>query len=109
MTTSACAAIVLAAGAGTRMHSNRPKVLHPIANRPMISYLLDTVSELAPTRTIVVVGPGMEEVQEEVAPLPTVEQTQQLGTCHAVLATFEAMEGFSGDVLLLYVAVPSLW
>ena len=72
MTTSVCAAIVLAAGAGTRMRSKRPKVLHPIANRPMISYLLETLSGLAPARTIVVIGPGMEAVQEEVAPLPTV-------------------------------------
>jgi len=108
MTTSACAAIVLAAGAGTRMHSNRPKVLQPIANRPMISYLLDTVSELAPERTIVVVGPGMEAVKEEVSPLPTVEQTQRLGTCHAVLTTFEAMKDFSGDVLILYGDTPLL-
>ena len=108
MTTSVCAAIVLAAGAGARMHSNRPKVLHPIANRPMISHLLETVSELASERTIVVIGPDMEAVEEQVAPIPTVEQNQRLGTGHAVLTTFDAMEDFSGDVLILYGDTPLL-
>ena len=56
------AAIVLAAGMGTRMKSRLPKVMHPIAGRPMIGHLLATVATLAPARVVVVVGPDMAAV-----------------------------------------------
>ena len=54
---------ILAAGMGTRMKSDKPKVLHPIAGRPMLSHLLDTVADLSPRRIHVVVGSGAEAVK----------------------------------------------
>ncbi|MEC7490843.1 MAG: bifunctional UDP-N-acetylglucosamine diphosphorylase/glucosamine-1-phosphate N-acetyltransferase GlmU [Pseudomonadota bacterium] len=108
MTTGTCAAIILAAGKGTRMKSNLPKVLHPVANRPMISHLLDTVTALSPDKTIVVISPKMGDVAETVAPVKVVEQREQLGTGHAVLAARDAIEEFTGDILVLYGDTPLL-
>ena len=108
MTTGTCAAIILAAGKGTRMKSNLPKVLHPVANRPMISHLLDTVTALSPDKTIVVISPKMGDVAETVAPVKVVEQREQLGTGHAVLAARDAIEEFAGDILVLYGDTPLL-
>ncbi len=100
------AAIVLAAGMGTRMKSRIPKVLHPLAGRPMIAHLLASVAAVGPTRTVVVVGPGMDAVAEAVAPAKTVVQDEALGTGHAVLAAREALAGFDGDVLILFGGDP---
>jgi bifunctional UDP-N-acetylglucosamine pyrophosphorylase/glucosamine-1-phosphate N-acetyltransferase len=60
-----CLAIVLAAGEGTRMHSARPKVLHAIAGKSMLAYVLDAVAKAGITQTAVVIGPGQEEVAAE--------------------------------------------
>ncbi len=106
MTSRKLAVIVLAAGMGTRMKSALPKVMHPIAGRPMISHLMDTVSGLAPDRMVVVVGPDMERIGAAVAPVPTVVQTERLGTGHAVAQARAALEGFDGDVLVLYGDTP---
>jgi bifunctional UDP-N-acetylglucosamine pyrophosphorylase / glucosamine-1-phosphate N-acetyltransferase len=102
------AAIVLAAGKGTRMKSDLHKVLHPIAGRPMLLHLLASVGALSPARTVVVVGAGREQVESAVAPLgiAVAHQADQLGTGHAVLQAKTALEGFSGDVLILYGDVP---
>jgi bifunctional UDP-N-acetylglucosamine pyrophosphorylase/glucosamine-1-phosphate N-acetyltransferase len=102
------AVIVLAAGKGTRMKSDTHKVLHPIAGRPMLLHLLSTVTELAPARTVVVVGAGREQVEAAVAPLgvAVAHQAEQLGTGHAVRQAEAALEGFVGDVLILYGDVP---
>lgn len=102
------AAIVLAAGQGTRMKSDLHKVLHPIAGRPMLAHLLATVAELDPARTMVVVGARREQVEAAVTPLGAeiVEQVEQLGTGHAVAQAEEALGGFAGDVLILYGDVP---
>jgi bifunctional UDP-N-acetylglucosamine pyrophosphorylase/glucosamine-1-phosphate N-acetyltransferase len=100
------AALVLAAGKGTRMRSSLPKVLHQIANRPMIRHVLDAVAPLAPARTIVVLAPGMDDVAAAVAPAVTVVQREQLGTAHAVAAARADLAGFAGDVLVLYGDVP---
>jgi bifunctional UDP-N-acetylglucosamine pyrophosphorylase/glucosamine-1-phosphate N-acetyltransferase len=108
MTTGACATILLAAGMGTRMKSDLPKVLHPVANRPMISHLLDALSSVSPERIVVVVGPGMDTVADAVAPAETAVQSEPLGTGHAVLAARGAMEGFAGDVLVLFGDTPLL-
>jgi bifunctional UDP-N-acetylglucosamine pyrophosphorylase/glucosamine-1-phosphate N-acetyltransferase len=102
------AVIVLAAGMGTRMKSDLPKVLHPLAGRPMIKHLLDTVSAMAPAKVVVVVGPGMEAVAAAVAPHSTVVQTERLGTGHAVAQARSALAGFTGTVLVLYGDVPLL-
>ena len=100
------AVIVLAAGMGTRMKSALPKVMHPIAGRPMIHHLMDTVSGLGPDHVVVVVGPEMEQVTASIAPVPTVVQSERLGTGHAVAQAREALKGFDGDVLVLYGDTP---
>ena len=96
------AVVVLAAGQGTRMKSDLPKVLHPVGGRPMIGHLLDTVAKLEPDRVVVVIGPGMDSVAAAVAPHMTVVQTERLGTGHAVGRARAALAEFDGDVLVLY-------
>lgn len=102
------AAIILAAGKGTRMKSDLHKVLHTIAGRPMLLHLLAAVEALAPARTVVVTGAGREQVEAAVAPLgaTTALQGEQLGTGHAVQQAEAALAGFEGDVLILYGDVP---
>lgn len=100
------AVVVLAAGLGTRMKSTLPKVMHPVAGRPMISHLLDTVSALQPERVVVVIGPGMDVVAAAVAPHSTVVQADRLGTGHAVAQARAALDGFRGTVLVLYGDTP---
>jgi bifunctional UDP-N-acetylglucosamine pyrophosphorylase/glucosamine-1-phosphate N-acetyltransferase len=109
MTTSRpVAAIILAAGKGTRMKSDLHKVLHPIAGRPMLAHLLAAVDALEPANSAVVVGSGREQVE----PLVTqhggvvVVQDPQHGTAHAVQQAEQALEGFEGDVLILYGDTP---
>jgi bifunctional UDP-N-acetylglucosamine pyrophosphorylase/glucosamine-1-phosphate N-acetyltransferase len=101
------AAIVLAAGKGTRMKSQRHKVLHPIAGRPMIEHLLGSLAGLQPERTVVVVGEGREQLETHLAGRAEfVLQQPQLGTGHAVQQAEAALAGFDGDVLILYGDVP---
>jgi bifunctional UDP-N-acetylglucosamine pyrophosphorylase/glucosamine-1-phosphate N-acetyltransferase len=106
--TEPVAAIILAAGKGTRMKSDLHKVLHPIAGRPMLLHLIDSVAALDPERTIVVTGAAGEQVEAAVAPLgvTTVAQAEQLGTGHAVQQAEGTLAGFEGDVLVLYGDVP---
>ncbi|MGE5517415.1 MAG: bifunctional UDP-N-acetylglucosamine diphosphorylase/glucosamine-1-phosphate N-acetyltransferase GlmU [Bacteroidota bacterium] len=103
---SQLAIIVLAAGMGTRMKSDLPKVMHPLAGRPMVSHLMETISGLDPDRVVVVVGPGMEQVAKAVTPAHTVVQTERLGTGHAVMQARAALADFTGDVLVLYGDTP---
>jgi bifunctional UDP-N-acetylglucosamine pyrophosphorylase/glucosamine-1-phosphate N-acetyltransferase len=104
------AAIVLAAGKGTRMKSTLPKVLHPIGNRPMLGHILDTVRGLGCTRVVVVTGQGQEAVNAFVEKDGGVAVLQDppLGTGHAALCARQAMAGFAGDVLVLYADNPLL-
>ena len=108
MQPSPIAAVILAAGKGTRMKSDLHKVLHPIAGRPMLLHLLGSVAALAPDRQVVVTGAGREQVEAAVAPLGVVcaLQAEQMGTGHAVLQARAALAGFDGDVLILYGDVP---
>jgi bifunctional UDP-N-acetylglucosamine pyrophosphorylase/glucosamine-1-phosphate N-acetyltransferase len=109
MTTSRpLAAIVLAAGKGTRMKSDLHKVLHPIAGRPMLGHLLAAVDALAPARTAVVVGSGREQVEPLVAAHGGVVAVQdpQHGTAHAVQQAAQSLAGFDGDILILYGDTP---
>ncbi len=108
MTERSVAAIVLAAGKGTRMKSDLHKVLHPIAGRPMLSHLLASVEALGAARTVVVVGAGREQVEPlAVAHGGTVAvQDPQHGTAHAVQQAEAALAGFDGDVLILYGDAP---
>ncbi len=101
------AAIVLAAGKGTRMKSSLHKVLHPIAGRPMLDHLLAAVGELGPSRTVLVVGHGRDQLEAATAGRAAIAvQEPQLGTGHAVQQAQAALGGFEGDVLILYGDVP---
>ena len=90
------------------MKSDLPKVLHRVANRPMISHLLDALSAISSERTVVVVAPGMTQLVDAVAPADTAVQTEALGTGHAVLAARDQMQDFTGDVLVLFGYTPLL-
>ena len=94
--------IILAAGNGTRMNSDLPKVLHEIDGKPMINVLLDTVAKVKPDETVVVIGPDAENVKKAVSPNKTVVQTERLGTAHAVLTAKEYLQPFDGSVLILF-------
>src|SRR6185295_8975202 len=99
--------IVLAAGQGKRMRSDLPKVLHPIAGRPLLAHVLDAARALAPRKTIVVHGHGAERVREAFADASVewVLQAEQLGTGHAVQQAMSQVKG-DADVLILYGDVP---
>jgi bifunctional UDP-N-acetylglucosamine pyrophosphorylase/glucosamine-1-phosphate N-acetyltransferase len=95
------AAIILAAGLGTRMRSSRPKVMHPLGGRPMIRHLLAAV-EARFGRIVVVVGPDMPELEAAVAPHGVAVQRERLGTGHAALQAMPQLGGHDGDVAVLY-------
>ncbi len=100
------AAVVLAAGKGARMKTDLPKVLHKLAGRPMIAHVLANLAPLGCERVVVVIGPGMEGVAAAVALHATALQEEPLGTGHAVLAARAALQGFAGDVLVVYGDCP---
>ena len=101
------AAVILAAGKGTRMRSARHKVLHAIAGRPMIEHLLASLDELAPARIVAVVGEARCQLEAQLGDRVTYAvQDEQHGTGHAVRQAQAALGGFSGDVLVLYGDVP---
>jgi bifunctional UDP-N-acetylglucosamine pyrophosphorylase / glucosamine-1-phosphate N-acetyltransferase len=102
------AVVVLAAGAGTRMKSALPKVLHPLAGWPMVRHVLENVSRLKPARIVGVVSPGAKDVGAAFAPHPTVVQRQALGTGHAAKAALGALKGHRGPVLVVYADAPLL-
>ncbi|MFJ3051199.1 bifunctional UDP-N-acetylglucosamine diphosphorylase/glucosamine-1-phosphate N-acetyltransferase GlmU [Pseudomonas nitroreducens] len=98
--------VILAAGQGTRMRSALPKVLHPVAGKPMLAHVIDTARGLGPSRIHVVIGHGADLVRERLQAddLNFVIQEQQLGTGHAVA---QAAPFLSADnVLILYGDVP---
>ncbi|MBL0114961.1 MAG: bifunctional UDP-N-acetylglucosamine diphosphorylase/glucosamine-1-phosphate N-acetyltransferase GlmU [Sphingomonadales bacterium] len=102
------AAVILAAGKGTRMKSDLHKVLHPIAGKPMLMHLLEGVEALGPMRKVVIVGSGKEQLETAVAGTgcAIAVQEPQLGTGHAVQQAEAALSGFDGNVLILYGDVP---
>ena len=114
MSQSGFAAIILAAGSGTRMKSAIPKVMHPLAGRPMIGHLLAALGPLAPAATIAVIGPGMETVARLVEPAQSVVQDPPLGTGDAVRAGLAALagrlapQGDIEDLLVLFGDTPLL-
>jgi bifunctional UDP-N-acetylglucosamine pyrophosphorylase/glucosamine-1-phosphate N-acetyltransferase len=104
---NAIAAIVLAAGKGTRMKSDLHKVLHPIAGRPMLLHLMASVDELSPAKKVVVVGDKADQLEAALGGTAELAvQDPQLGTGHAVQQAEGALAGFDGDVLILYGDVP---
>lgn len=105
------AVAILAAGRGTRMKSDLPKVLHHLGSRTLVERVLDSCSSLNPSRQIVIVGYGSSVVRESLQSLPAiefVEQTEQLGTGHAVQQVIPSLEGFEEDLLVLNGDVPLL-
>jgi bifunctional UDP-N-acetylglucosamine pyrophosphorylase/glucosamine-1-phosphate N-acetyltransferase len=94
------AIIILAAGLGKRMHSDLPKVLHQLANKPLIHHVVDTALALQPDSIHIVYGHGGQQVRESLAHLPLnwVEQAQQLGTGHAVA---QAMPQITDEAMVL--------
>lgn len=96
------AAVILAAGKGTRMKSKAPKVLHKICGSSMLSYVLEAVSSAGVEQKIVVVGFGADLVAREVADKGRIAlQTEQLGTAHALLQAKPLLKEFSGQILVL--------
>jgi bifunctional UDP-N-acetylglucosamine pyrophosphorylase/glucosamine-1-phosphate N-acetyltransferase len=106
MTDSALACIVLAAGRGTRMRSDLPKILHPVAGLPMLGHVLRAATSLSPERIVVVVGPEMDAVAQCAAPHSIVVQKLQRGTADAVRAAEDTLKDFKGDVLVLFGDTP---
>ena len=106
----ATALIILAAGQGTRMNSDLPKVLHPIGGAPMLGHAMQAGATLEPDQVIVVAGHGAEAVRaaalefEESAEI--VIQSEQLGTAHAVAQAAPCLAGYEGDALVLYGDTP---
>jgi len=103
--------VILAAGKGTRMKSELPKVLHPVGGEPMILRILRTARDFQPATTTVVVGHMAELVRKALAPFAgvgTAVQEPQLGTGHALLQARPALAGKTGTVVLLYGDVPML-
>ncbi|MCA0870174.1 bifunctional UDP-N-acetylglucosamine diphosphorylase/glucosamine-1-phosphate N-acetyltransferase GlmU [Seohaeicola saemankumensis] len=104
------ALVILAAGKGTRMNSDLPKVLHPIAHAPMLAHAMRAGAVLSPERTVIVAGHGADQVEaaarevDETAQV--VMQSEQLGTAHAVDQARDALRGFTGDVIVLYGDTP---
>lgn len=99
------AAILLAAGMGTRMKSALPKALHPLGGRPMLRHLLAAVEQVF-DRVVVVVGPGMEALARVAAPHAVVVQAERRGTAHAARMAAPELAGYDGDVAVLYADNP---
>ncbi|MBI5786258.1 MAG: NTP transferase domain-containing protein, partial [Rhodocyclales bacterium] len=99
--------VILAAGQGKRMHSDLPKVLHPIAGKPMLAHVADTARKLGAGNTCVVYGHGGEQVREALAApdLTWAKQEPQLGTGHAVLQALPQLDP-AAPTLVLYGDVP---
>jgi bifunctional UDP-N-acetylglucosamine pyrophosphorylase/glucosamine-1-phosphate N-acetyltransferase len=103
--------VILAAGKGTRMKSERPKVLHRVGGRPMIEHVLATARRLNPQSIAVVIGHEASQVRDALARQPGltfVVQEPQLGTAHALLTTAAAFDGAAGTLVLLSGDVPLL-
>jgi bifunctional UDP-N-acetylglucosamine pyrophosphorylase / glucosamine-1-phosphate N-acetyltransferase len=102
------AVVILAAGQGTRMRSDTHKVLHPIAGRPLLLHLLDTVDALGAEKIVVVLGKGREQVEAAIdgRGAKIAVQGEQRGTGHAVQQAADALAGYEGPVVILYGDTP---
>jgi len=103
------AAVLLAAGQGTRMKSDLPKVLHPLAGKPMLWYALQAMNQASTGKTVVVVGHGAEQVREFVGGQALCAlQEPQLGTGHAAMQAEAALKGKADYVIVTYADMPLL-
>ncbi|SPJ22917.1 bifunctional UDP-N-acetylglucosamine diphosphorylase/glucosamine-1-phosphate N-acetyltransferase GlmU [Palleronia abyssalis] len=102
--------VVLAAGQGSRMNSDLPKVLHKVGGAPLFAHALNAGAALEPERSVLIAGHGAEAVRAEASEwdedLVVALQEQQLGTAHAVAQARDALEGAEGDVFILYGDTP---
>ncbi|GGF71772.1 bifunctional protein GlmU [Terasakiella brassicae] len=103
---SKSAAIVLAAGLGTRMKSAKPKVMHPLAGRPMVNHVIANLQRASVEEVVCIVGPDMPELEQTVAPHKTAIQKDRLGTGHAVLAAKDVMRGDEENILIAFGDTP---
>ncbi|NUN98363.1 MAG: bifunctional UDP-N-acetylglucosamine diphosphorylase/glucosamine-1-phosphate N-acetyltransferase GlmU, partial [Candidatus Omnitrophica bacterium] len=103
--------VILAAGDGTRLNSNRPKVLHEVCGHPMLHYVLRVAGEVGATRHVVVIGYEGEQVRQSFrnrGDIEFAEQTERLGTGHAVRMAQPGLKGYTGDILVLAGDTPLL-
>ncbi|MEP2642034.1 bifunctional UDP-N-acetylglucosamine diphosphorylase/glucosamine-1-phosphate N-acetyltransferase GlmU [Roseobacter sp.] len=104
------ALVILAAGKGTRMNSDLPKVLHPLGGAPLLAHAMRAGASLAPEKTVIVAGHGADLVraaaQDHDETAQVVEQTEQLGTAHAAGQARGALAGFDGTVVVLFGDTP---
>ncbi|MCF7832750.1 MAG: NTP transferase domain-containing protein [Candidatus Marinimicrobia bacterium] len=107
---TALATVILAAGKGTRMKSDLPKVLHKVLGKTMVARVVAEAEEAGSSRTVVVIGHKKELVEQELEGKKVIftVQAEQLGTGHAVMMAEPALKDFSGDVLILAGDVPLL-
>lgn len=106
MNQRSCLSIILAAGEGKRMKSALPKVLHPLAGLPLVSHVIATARAAGAGDVALVVGHGGETVRKAVSGVETFEQTERLGTGHAVLAARDALARGYDDVLVMFGDTP---
>src|SRR5688572_1182096 len=102
------AAVILAAGQGTRMKSDLPKVLHELAGAPMVAYPIRLARRVGADPIVLVVGHGADLVMGSISGVRFQIQSEQKGTGHAVVEGMRGLEGFEGRILILYGDVPLL-
>ena len=100
------AAIIMGAGKGTRMNSDKPKVLMPVCGKPMINHIIDTLQTVPVDEIVTVISPEGKDVAAAVAPYKTCVQSQQLGTGHAVKCAKDILSGFDGTVIVVFGDTP---
>jgi len=106
MTDKNIAAIILGAGKGTRMKSDLPKVMMPVAGKPMIRHILNTLEGMGVEKIVTVISADGDLVKKETAPHKTAVQREQLGTGHAVKCAKDALGQFDGTVLVVFGDTP---
>ena len=101
--------VILAAGQGTRMKSKTPKILHPLAGKPMVEYALNNATGITNRLPVLVIGHGADEVRQKVGERAIYAvQEEQLGTAHAVACAENILKGFEGLILIFYADMPLL-
>lgn len=101
-------ALILAAGKGTRMKSDLPKVIHKVNGVPMVKKIMSVLEEIKIEKNILILGHGKEEVLKVLGDVEYVVQNEQLGTGHAVMMAKDKLQGYDGDVMVLCGDTPLL-
>ena len=102
------AVVILAAGQGTRMKSQLPKMLHEAAGRPLLGHVIKRAQELGPDKIVVITGHGADAIEAHFkdAGVMFSKQLEQLGTAHAFLCAADALKSHTGEVMVLYGDTP---